>query len=599
MVGRFHGMLLLSAKHSRSLVWLENTSWTAVRTTILKAWLFRLEQWWNVTLFLLKTCRDCTSSARMSYQEYSSDMSYMRGDLERRHLDRKHWRIGPDGRIRNPRQKAHCKGSIDANERWSFHIPNRRWNCQTLWRRPVSENIHLNLGSPRPRRRTRKPSRKIRRIIFNPTSRRLNPFRDSSWYAGEAINDLWYMSGNFIFRYHVEPRVRLYSPREESFTIPLEIHRRDQGFEYIVGCNAGSTGIGTLIEIENWQIRGHVSQDSLYGMKNHRRDVHCPRRDWQENKRPLDQALCGQRFGRICPMRRSVKRSKSDPSRKQNSTVPENCVVFTSLILMMENSKISRRMHWKFRCQPQCLAKFNMRSTGKPVALKMKARQNTLALLRPVNLRGSAWKELFADIMKIIMQEKEWVHWITTILCANLFLCLKQWKYQMQKQQWRKAEDSSKYRHGSWRRSETKKRWSMKAEKLVHFASLMDLCHLKNSELEQKLQKYKDRVVLRGDIVKDDSGSYAVFEAGIISIFKDGCRSNGYYRSTRSSRRSIRLHACQNGRCTDVIEQFQSQNVQRFGYVYRSTNDPNHGPVWQTQSFLLKGICTVIFWQDY
>ena len=44
----------------------------------------------------------------------------------------------------------------------------------------------------------------------------------------------------------------------------------------------------------------------------------------------------------------------------------------------------------------------------------------------------------------------------------------------------------------------------------AHFASLMDLCHLKNSELEPKIQKYKGRVVLRGDIVKDDSGSHAV-----------------------------------------------------------------------------------------
>ena len=45
----------------------------------------------------------------------------------------------------------------------------------------------------------------------------------------------------------------------------------------------------------------------------------------------------------------------------------------------------------------------------------------------------------------------------------------------------------------------------------VHFASLLDICHLKNAELEAKHQKYKGRVVLRGDIVKDDSGSYAVF----------------------------------------------------------------------------------------
>ena len=44
----------------------------------------------------------------------------------------------------------------------------------------------------------------------------------------------------------------------------------------------------------------------------------------------------------------------------------------------------------------------------------------------------------------------------------------------------------------------------------VHFASLMDMS-LKNAELEAKHRKYKGRVVLRGDIVKDDSGSYAVF----------------------------------------------------------------------------------------
>ena len=50
-----------------------------------------------------------------------------------------------------------------------------------------------------------------------------------------------------------------------------------------------------------------------------------------------------------------------------------------------------------------------------------------------------------------------------------------------------------------------------KEGKTVHFASLMDLCHLKNSELEPTFQKYKIPVVLRGDFVKDDSGTFAVF----------------------------------------------------------------------------------------
>ena len=39
----------------------------------------------------------------------------------------------------------------------------------------------------------------------------------------------------------------------------------------------------------------------------------------------------------------------------------------------------------------------------------------------------------------------------------------------------------------------------------------LDICHLKNAELEARHRKYEGRIVLRGDIEKDDSGSYAVF----------------------------------------------------------------------------------------
>ena len=94
----------------------------------------------------------------------------------------------------------------------------------------------------------------------------------------------------------------------------------------------------------------------------------------------------------------------------------------------------------------------------------------------------------------------------------------------------------------------------------VHFASLMDVCHLKNAELEAKHQKYKGRVVLRGDIVKDNSGSYAVFTelgssasqmtaAKIMDIISRFAR----LRWT-SSRRSISLYPSKNGRCSQIIE---------------------------------------------
>ena len=45
----------------------------------------------------------------------------------------------------------------------------------------------------------------------------------------------------------------------------------------------------------------------------------------------------------------------------------------------------------------------------------------------------------------------------------------------------------------------------------VHFADLMALCFLKNVELEKAQQKYKGRVVLRGDNIKNQEGWQAVF----------------------------------------------------------------------------------------
>ena len=78
----------------------------------------------------------------------------------------------------------------------------------------------------------------------------------------------------------------------------------------------------------------------------------------------------------------------------------------------------------------------------------------------------------------------------------------------------------------------------------VHFVSLMDLCHLKNSELEPQYQKYQGRVVLRGDIVK----------------------------------------------CTNVIENSKVRMPRHFDtFVNHDTNGQNHGPVWKIWLFLSKG----------
>ena len=138
----------------------------------------------------------------------------------------------------------------------------------------------------------------------------------------------------------------------------------------------------------------------------------------------------------------------------------------------------------------------------------------------------------------------------------------------------------------------------------VHFASLMDLCHLKNAELETKHQKYKGRVALQGDIEKDDSGSFAVFTeqgsstsqmtaAKLMDIISrpPGCAGQAAEAVSAYTQVKWKMHR--------RYQKIQSQNVQIFGYVYQSTNGQNHGPVWKIQSFLLNEVCTVIVWQDH
>ena len=61
-----------------------------------------------------------------------------------------------------------------------------------------------------------------------------SPPQDSSPGDGEARNDILSISGNYIYRHHVEPRVKFYVPREESFAIPL----RNIDDKYNLGCDA-------------------------------------------------------------------------------------------------------------------------------------------------------------------------------------------------------------------------------------------------------------------------------------------------------------------------------------------------------------------------
>ena len=131
----------------------------------------------------------------------------------------------------------------------------------------------------------------------------------------------------------------------------------------------------------------------------------------------------------------------------------------------------------------------------------------------------------------------------------------------------------------------------------------MDLCHLKNSELQLQFQQYKGRVVLRGDIVKDDSGSYAVFTqqgssashmtaAKVMDILSrlPGCA--GQTADAVSSYTRVKMED------SPLFKMPKSECPRYLDTSTKNTSGLNHGPVWQIQSFLLNEICMVIFRQD-
>ena len=94
-----------------------------------------------------------------------------------------------------------------------------------------------------------------------------NPLQDDSTRDdAEAKNDFWSITGDFICRHHVEPRVKLYMPKEESFAIPLkyiDVTRTTHTSLDVLLENI-LTITGSWMEKENYQMHGQASQDSFY-----------------------------------------------------------------------------------------------------------------------------------------------------------------------------------------------------------------------------------------------------------------------------------------------------------------------------------------------
>ena len=130
----------------------------------------------------------------------------------------------------------------------------------------------------------------------------------------------------------------------------------------------------------------------------------------------------------------------------------------------------------------------------------------------------------------------------------------------------------------------------------VHLATLMDNCHLRNAELEPQFRKYiKHTKVLW----------YA--EVTVWRTISDCCEvfihgaSASQMTAAKVMEVTARLLGCA-GQAADAVSAYTQVDMEGapgpskipksecadFGYLYHDTNGLNLGPVWKTQSFLLK-----------
>ena len=251
------------------------------------------------------------------------------------------------------------------------------------------------------------------------------------------------MSGNFIYRHHVEPRVNLYSPREESFPIPLK---------YIDVSRTTHTNL----------------------------DV---KQEWSLGKLHLDKGRKLRRILFIDPEDKEFKETIKNARKKLEAPVaPAKLWRTIRIVGVVHPIKVKS----KFAC---------ILEVSESTRLRM---GESLPTHHEDHIAGKGDNSL---------QHYNLVHKFIPMPQAMKIPAAK----AAVDKEWEKLEKFSAWNPTKVRsKKEVIDEVRTKGAK-VHFASLMDICHLKNAELEAKHQKYKGRVGTPRWYCESDSGSCAVF----------------------------------------------------------------------------------------
>ena len=186
----------------------------------------------------------------------------------------------------------------------------------------------------------------------------------------------------------------------------------------------------------------------------------------------------GKKFGRklVKPLR--IERNRNGQKKNRNSTMLEKWEEFTLSIEMTRNTKKFSWLwgeNWKDLWHLLCRVKGHLRASEKPVLIK--------------------WQQSRTVHQRKIRKRCSVVWWNLT----------KPTRQRAESSQSKNHED-----HIVWRGFTSMSPYNL-VHKFIPMSQAMKIMSPQNAELGLKIQKFKGRVVLRGETVKGDSGASAVF----------------------------------------------------------------------------------------
>ncbi len=236
-----------------------------------------------------------------------------------------------------------------------------------------------------------------------------------------------------------------------------------------------------------------------------------------------------------------------------------------------------------------------------------KVKQNLRVFWKLMNLREYVWEIRYRIIIKTILQEKERIHYSTTIWFTNLSLCLKLWKFLQRKQRWkRNGKNWRNFRRGMWRKSEVSKKWSMKQGcPTLQFILHHECTSWRMSSWRQITNSIKVELYSEVTLEKTTQGltQYSL-NKDLQHLKWQQQKSHGYHLQIVrlrwiSSRRSISLYRGKNLRCSQIIEKFKI-GVSRHLDSSTTTRRPKS---WSSMEDpvvpLERNLYGHPFWQDY